>query len=104
MARRAAGLRLIRDRLIWMRFFGFDPGGTMPDENTIRHYRNRLSGSGTLAALMQAFDRHLAEQGYLAMGGQIVDATQCSCPQAAQHRGGEGGGQGRTVSKADLAR
>jgi hypothetical protein len=33
---------MIRDRLSWMRFFGFDLGGTMPDENTIRHYRNRL--------------------------------------------------------------
>jgi transposase, IS5 family len=39
---------MIRDRLSWMRFFGFDLGGTMPDENTIRHYRNRLTESGTL--------------------------------------------------------
>jgi len=30
---------MIRDRLSWMRFFGFDLGGAMPDENTIRHYR-----------------------------------------------------------------
>ncbi len=65
---------MIRDRLSWMRFFGFDLGASMPDENTIRHYRNRLTQSGTLERLMEAFDRQLREQGYLAMGGQIVDA------------------------------
>ena len=72
---------MIRDRLSWMRFFGFDLGGTMPDENTIRHYRNRLSESGTLGALMEAFDQQLHEQGYLAMGGQIVDATLVPAPK-----------------------
>jgi IS5 family transposase len=66
---------MIRDRLSWMRFFGFDLGGAMPDENTIRHYRNRLTESGSLEALMQAFEQQLREAGYLAMGGQIVDAT-----------------------------
>ena len=72
---------MIRDRLSWMRFFGFDLGGTMPDENTIRHYRNRLGESGTLDALMKAFEAQLTEQGYLAMGGQIVDATLVPAPK-----------------------
>ncbi len=72
---------MIRDRLSWMRFFGFDPGGTMPDENTIRHYRTLLSQSGTPGALMKAFDQQLREQGYLAMGGQIVDATLVPAPK-----------------------
>ncbi len=39
---------MIRDRLSWMRFFGSDPGGPLPDENAIRHSRNRLSESGPL--------------------------------------------------------
>ena len=47
---------IIRDRLSWMRFFGFHRGGAMPDENTIRHYRNRLTKGGTLEALMQTFE------------------------------------------------
>ena len=55
---------MIRDRLSWMRFFGFDLGGAMPDEITIRHYRNRLATSGTLEALMQAFEQQLREAGY----------------------------------------
>lgn len=72
---------MIRDRLSWMRFFGSDLGGTMPNENTIGHYRNRLTESGTLDALMQAFEQQLRERGYLAMGGQIVDATLVPAPK-----------------------
>jgi DNA replication protein DnaC len=34
---------MIRDRLSWMRFLGFDLGAPTPDENTIRHFRNRLT-------------------------------------------------------------
>ena len=53
----------------------------MPDENTIRHYRNRLTESGTLEALMQAFEQQLRKTGYLAMGGQSVDATLVPAPK-----------------------
>ncbi|WP_223071584.1 hypothetical protein [Erythrobacter sp. SCSIO 43205] len=58
-----------------MRFFGFDHGGTIPDENTIRHYRKRLTTSGTFDALIKAFEQQLHERGYLTMGGQIGNAT-----------------------------
>ncbi len=71
----------IRDRLSWMSFFGFDLGSPMPDENTIRHYRDRLTESGTLEASMQAFAQQLREAGYLAMGSQIVDATPVPAPK-----------------------
>jgi hypothetical protein len=93
---------MIRDRLSWMRFFGFDLGGAMPDENTIRHYRNRLTTSGTLEALMQAFEKQLREAGYLDMGGQIVDATLVPAPKQRGYRGREGCHQGRQVGKADI--
>ena len=65
----------------WLRSFGLDLGGAMPDENTIRHYRNRLTETGTLEALMQAFEQQLREAGYLAMSGQIVDATLVPAPK-----------------------
>jgi hypothetical protein len=77
---------MIRDRLSWMRFFGFDLGGAMPDENTIRHYRNRLTTSGTLEALMQAFDEQLREAGYLAMGGEFSMPRLCPRPGRATAR------------------
>lgn len=62
-------------------FFGLDLGASIPDEYTIRHYRNRLTQSGTLEPLMEAFDRKLHEQGCLAMGGRIFDPTLISVPK-----------------------
>ena len=66
---------MIRDRLSWMRFFGFDLGGRMPDENTIRHFRNRMIETGTLKRVMKAFDWQLHKKGYIPMSGQLIDAT-----------------------------
>lgn len=34
---------MIRDRLSWLRFLGLSLGDRTPDENTIRHFRNRLA-------------------------------------------------------------
>jgi len=66
---------LIRDRLSWLRFLGFDLGAPTPDANTIRLFRERLTQAGALDDVFAAFDRQLKERGYLPMGGQIVDAT-----------------------------
>lgn len=59
---------LIRDRLSWLRFLGFDLGVPMPDANTIRLFRERLTEAGALDTLFADFDRQLKERGYLAMG------------------------------------
>jgi transposase, IS5 family len=72
---------MIRDRLSWMRFFGFDLGCAMPDENTIRHFRNRMTETGTLKRVMKAFDWQLHKKGYIPMSGQIVDATLVPAPK-----------------------
>jgi transposase len=56
---------MIRDRLSWIRFFGFTLGGAMPDENTIRHFRNRMRETGTLKRVMKAFDWQLHKKGYI---------------------------------------
>ena len=42
---------MIRDRLSWMRFLGFQLGGRTPDENTIRLFRNKITESGALPLL-----------------------------------------------------
>lgn len=62
---------LIRVRLNWWRFLGFDLGAPTPEANTIRLFREKLSKAGALDAVFTDFDRHLKERGYLAMGGQI---------------------------------
>jgi IS5 family transposase len=72
---------MIRDRLSWMRFLGFDLGATTPDENTIRHFRNRLTETGTLKRVMKAFDWQLRKKGYIPMSGQIVDASLVPAPK-----------------------
>ena len=72
---------LIRDRLSWMRFLGFDLGAATPDANTIRLFREKLTEAGALDTLFAAFDQELKERGYLAMGGQIVDATLVAAPK-----------------------
>lgn len=72
---------MIRDRLSWMRFLGFELGGSTPDENTIRHFRNRLTETGTLKRVMKAFDWQLKKKGYIAMSGQIVDASLVPAPK-----------------------
>jgi transposase, IS5 family len=72
---------LIRDRLSWLRFLGFDLGAATPDANTIRLFREKLTEAGALDVLFADFDRQLKECGYLAMGGQIVDATLVAAPK-----------------------
>ncbi len=72
---------MIRDRLSWMRFLSFDLGEPTPDENTIRHFRNRLTERGTLKRVMKAFDWQLQKKGYIPMSGQIVDASLVPAPK-----------------------
>lgn len=42
---------LVRDRLSWLRFLGFDLGAPTPDANTIRLFRERLTQKDTLIYL-----------------------------------------------------
>ena len=72
---------MIRGRLSWMRFLGFDLGGPTPDENTIRLFRNKLTETGTLQRVMKAFDWQLKKKGYIPMSGQIVDASLVPAPK-----------------------
>lgn len=50
---------MIRDRLSWMRFLGFALDDRTPEENTFRHFRNRMTETGTLSRVMKAFDWQL---------------------------------------------
>ena len=72
---------LIRDRLSWRRLLSFDLSAATPDANTIRLFREKLTEVGALDVLYADFDRQLKQQGYLAMGGQLVDATLVAAPK-----------------------
>ncbi|MEM6847766.1 MAG: hypothetical protein AAF580_06765 [Pseudomonadota bacterium] len=52
-----------------MRVLVFDFGATTPEENTIRHFRNRMSETGTIKRVMKSFDWQLKKKGYIPMPG-----------------------------------
>ena len=65
----------LRDRLSFMRFAGLALHDAVPDAKTIWLFREQLVRSGAFERLFARFDAALSERGYLAKGGQIVDAT-----------------------------
>jgi len=67
----------------------------VPDAKTIWHYREQLARAGAAEKLFARFDALLREKGWLAMGGQIIDATVIDPAVAAADPGREGYAQGR---------
>ena len=58
----------------------------MPDANTIWNFREALTraqigGVPAIEALFRRFEAQLSAAGYIAMGGQIVDATVVAAPK-----------------------
>ncbi len=76
----------LRDRLSFMRFLGLGLEDAVPDAKTLWLYREALAKAGAVEALFDMFDGHLKEKGYLAMGGQIVDATIVAAPRQRNSR------------------
>ena len=71
----------LRDRLTWMRFLGLGLGDAVPDANTIWTFREALTKAGAIERLFELFDRQLRAAGYLAMSGQLVDASIVAAPK-----------------------
>ena len=65
----------IRDRLSFMRFLGLTLEDRVPDAKTTWLFREQLTRAGAIERLFASFDAVLRQAGYLAMAGQIVDAT-----------------------------
>ena len=71
----------IRDRLSFMRFLGLGLADRVPDAKTVWLYRDALAQAGQVEELFRQFDGHLARQGYIARGGQILDASIVPVPR-----------------------
>ena len=71
----------IRDRLSFMRFLGLGLHDRAPDAKTIWLFRELLVRAEAIGKLFDTFDAHLRDHGYLAMSGQIIDATIVSAPK-----------------------
>jgi hypothetical protein len=72
---------LIETWLSFMRLLGLALADPVPDANTICTFRQALKRAGAVDALFPCFDATRQASGYLAMGGQIVDATIVAAPQ-----------------------
>ena len=77
----------LRDRFSFMRFLGLGLEDAVPDAKTLWLYREALAKAGAVEELFDLFDGFLKDKGYLAMGGQIIDATIVSAPK--QHNSRE---------------
>jgi len=71
----------LRDRLSFMRFLGLGLEDPVPDAKTVWLYREQLAQAGMVEGLFAEFDGYLKDQGYLAMGGQIIDASIVPVPK-----------------------
>jgi transposase, IS5 family len=72
---------LIRDRLSFMRFLDLELEDPVPDATTIWLFREALAEAGLIDKLFERFGQHLEAAGYIARGGQIIDATIVSVPK-----------------------
>ena len=72
---------LINDRLSFMRFLGLELTSRVPDAKTIWLFREKLTKAGVIERLFARFDETLRAEGFVAAGGQIVDASLVSAPK-----------------------
>ena len=70
----------VRDRLSFSRFLGLAIEDSIPDATTLWLFREKLAKAGLIEQLFDRFDQHLAAKGYMARGGQIIDASIVPVP------------------------
>src|ERR1700751_363518 len=85
----------VRDRLSFSRFLGLAIEDGIPDATNLLLFREKLAKTGLIEKLFDRFDQHLAAKGYLARGGQIIDASILPVPTQRNNR--DAGGEPRLV-------
>src|SRR3982075_1253708 len=70
-----------RDRLSFTRFLRLGIEDSIPDATTVWLFREKLAKAGLIEKLFDRFDQDLAAKGYMARGGQMVDATIVPVPK-----------------------
>ena len=92
----------VRDRLSFTRFLGLGIENGIPDGTTLWLFREKLAKAGLIEKLFDRFDQHLAAKGYMARGGQMVDATIVPVPTQRNSRD-ENEAVKADIAKEDLA-
>ena len=76
----------ILDRRSFHRFLGITAADPVPDQNTIREFREKLVRAQLFEALFTAFRERLESQGFITRKGQIVDASFVEVPRQRNRR------------------
>ncbi len=85
----------VHDRLSFTRFLGLGFEDRIPDgpsrrrrasSTTLWLFREKLAKAGLVEKLFERFGQHLEAKGYIARGGQMVDATIVAVPKQRNRR------------------
>ena len=74
------------DRLSYQRFLGVTLADPIPDQNSIREFREALVKAGVFNKLFDIFNEQLRGQGLLPKNGSVVDATFVEVPRQRNSR------------------
>jgi IS5 family transposase len=76
----------VRDRLSFTRFLRLGFEDSIPDGRTLWLFRETLAKAGLIGRLFERFGQHLEAKGFIARGGQMVDATIVPVPKQQNNR------------------
>lgn len=68
------------DRASFQRFAGLEKSSRIPDAKTVWVWRERLKKQDLIGDISEAVGRQLARAGFIARGGQIIDASIVTAP------------------------
>ena len=71
----------VYDRAMFTRFVGLGLEDGIPDGTTLWLFREKLARAGLIETLFDRFDQRLNAKGYIARGGQVVDASIVPVPK-----------------------
>jgi IS5 family transposase len=74
------------DRMSFLRFTRLSDTSQIPDRTTIWTFKERLIKAGASESVFDAVNRQLAKHGYIARGGQIIDASIVQVPKQSLNR------------------
>jgi IS5 family transposase len=69
------------DRMSFQRFARLRDSSQIPDRTTVWTFKERLIKAGASETIFEAVNRQLAKHGYIARGGQMIDASIVQAPK-----------------------
>lgn len=70
----------VLDRASFLRFTRLEGSSRIPDAKTVWKWRERLQKQDLIGDISEAVGRQLSEAGFIARGGQIIDASIVTAP------------------------